>query len=483
MINTSNWKFDVLANPATSVIFLGKGFIIRVKEQKIEGKIRFFERKIFGWKVWWVIVVVGIIGVAVTLLGFGIYFEKERAEEEYEAAVMQFFEKQDLCDEKIAELTLKITEVEAVDLVDGRASESEQKLALNEMAERARGEACTREEPEGLTDGLRRQIEIVEGEILGVEKSLAELTDGLKTFGEELYRVFRGELETKIAEAQRSYDGSAGMVAREQTRTELGQKIEEAWGVLGSERNHAVFYRLTEELRVAMEAVDKRIATKQAQVLAAKRHAEELQKKADWESIPAGQRIVNEAKKYLTDVRSAYYGAEWGGYGVPTNGNYAVAWRQYVGVPQMDDCGKFVATAVRASGVDWAFPTGNKLWTKTIAEHLASSGYWTRVENTGNLASLQVGDVFVYHGGADAANHTFIYIGGGQGAHARWGLAMPYAFDMMKPYAKPGSWPEEMTDADWMAASYEDLVSSDGQYFGGHWGTRTGAYEIWRAHY
>ncbi|MCL2037934.1 hypothetical protein FWG95_02940, partial [Candidatus Saccharibacteria bacterium] len=225
---------------------------------------------------------------------------------------------------------------------------------------------------------------------------------------------------------------------------------------------------------------------KQAQIAAAKRHAEEMQRRADWTSIPAGQRIADQARNFLTDTWTAYHTSEWGGHGTTSNGAngaYYAAWKQYVGVRQMDDCGKFVATAVRASGVDWAFPTGTKLWTGTILSHLRSSNTWERVPNAGNLGDLQPGDVFVHHGGTGAANHTFIYIGGGQGAHARWGLAMPYAFDMMKPFVKPASWPEVMTDADWFSASYEDLVASDGQYINGTWGTRTGQYEIFRAKY
>ncbi|MBR3256956.1 hypothetical protein IKG02_01550 [Candidatus Saccharibacteria bacterium] len=86
------------------------------------------------------------------------------------------------------------------------------------------------------------------------------------------------------------------------------------------------------------------------------------------------------------------------------------------------DCGIFVSTVVRSTGIDPDFP---KSYTPDLEHHMSNSSLWTEIENTGSEDNLLPGDIFVVNagshgygskeypdGGGGGAGHIFIYLGG-----------------------------------------------------------------------
>jgi hypothetical protein len=83
----------------------------------------------------------------------------------------------------------------------------------------------------------------------------------------------------------------------------------------------------------------------------------------------------------------------------PTNLSYA------------QDCGHFVATVIRASGTDGNFTKGG---TSGMQSYMADHPeLWEPIENTGDEADLQPGDVFVVNAGSGSGSsgHILLYIG------------------------------------------------------------------------
>lgn len=80
--------------------------------------------------------------------------------------------------------------------------------------------------------------------------------------------------------------------------------------------------------------------------------------------------------------------------------------------PSGADCGVFVATVMRKSGVDPEFPTG----TMSIATYMRNSSEYVRVIAT-DTSQLMPGDIFVVNAGSGAGSngHTMIYVEGGGG--------------------------------------------------------------------
>ncbi len=73
------------------------------------------------------------------------------------------------------------------------------------------------------------------------------------------------------------------------------------------------------------------------------------------------------------------------------------------------DCGHFVSTVVRSSGVDTGFPAGG---TSFMKSYLQNSSKWQSVENLGNTSNLQPGDVFIVTANSSSRyGHIFIYTG------------------------------------------------------------------------
>jgi hypothetical protein len=86
------------------------------------------------------------------------------------------------------------------------------------------------------------------------------------------------------------------------------------------------------------------------------------------------------------------------------------------------DCGNFVGTVIRASGVDLKYP-GN--YTPTQLSYLEKSKQLQEIKNLHNgYSNLLPGDVFIEITGN--YRHTYIYIGGGKKAQASLGKQMPW---------------------------------------------------------
>ena len=107
------------------------------------------------------------------------------------------------------------------------------------------------------------------------------------------------------------------------------------------------------------------------------------------------------------------------------------------------DCGHFVASVIRYSGVDPNFPL-----TYTITQHnyLRSSSLWTEVPNTGNTADLQPGDVLVN------AGHIMMFVGGygggaGNLAQASFHVRTSYILDIGSTYGRMGSFADNTSGA------------------------------------
>ena len=94
-----------------------------------------------------------------------------------------------------------------------------------------------------------------------------------------------------------------------------------------------------------------------------------------------------------------------------------------VGGESGGDCGNFVATVVRATGVDKNFPA---IGSQAQREYMIKSPKWVEVKNTGKLSDLKPGDIF----NSDGGGHTFIYLGPNyQIAQASFQAQMPWHGD------------------------------------------------------
>jgi len=98
------------------------------------------------------------------------------------------------------------------------------------------------------------------------------------------------------------------------------------------------------------------------------------------------------------------------------------------------DCGVFVATVVRASGVDPHYPT---ITTSVQEEYVKNSPKWKIIENRGSATKIQEGDIFVTSG------HTYIVVKhdgklmvaeGSQYNHGPYVDSMPYYDDNGVPF-------------------------------------------------
>lgn len=94
------------------------------------------------------------------------------------------------------------------------------------------------------------------------------------------------------------------------------------------------------------------------------------------------------------------------------------------GLAAYTDCGVFVATAIRASGVDSNYWFRGTTLQKPYVE--GREGKYEKIPNNGTTANLKPGDIFISSG------HTFIYVGqdGGKAGNIRqasWGTQPPNA--------------------------------------------------------
>jgi hypothetical protein len=181
----------------------------------------------------------------------------------------------------------------------------------------------------------------------------------------------------------------------------------------------------------------------------------------------------------LVSQESAYNNARLG----PTplanvNANYRAARRAIGARGHEDDCGSFVATVIRHAKVDPNFPL---LGTNQQLAYLVGSRMWREIGNTGDVSTLEAGDIFAIEG------HIFIFMGGGQAAHARLGWALPYAFPIMQPFYRPANWPAR-DSAEWAAMTSDmipvsERILTSGQFRSdiGKWGNSNGVYRIFRA--
>ena len=88
------------------------------------------------------------------------------------------------------------------------------------------------------------------------------------------------------------------------------------------------------------------------------------------------------------------------------------------------DCGHFVATVVRYSGLDPDFPRGG---TSNMLSYMAKSEKWMEIPNLGNTTNLEPGDIFVVRGtnrSGEGVGHIMMYTGDyspyGNLAEASW---------------------------------------------------------------
>jgi hypothetical protein len=237
--------------------------------------------------------------------------------------------------------------------------------------------------------------------------------------------------------------------------------------------------RMEEERAVALVAAEEEEARRQAAIAAAwaaEQQARIERARSEWLSVPAGQHLANAARPMLVDRWSAYANAYHGPTPLASiNGNYLHARRTIGAIGSTTDCGSFLATVVRYSGVDPLFP---RLTTGLMMSHMDRSPRWQEVANTGNPGSLQPGDVFVN------VQHIFVFLGGTTAAHSRLGWALPYAFDIMTPFWRADHWPpgdsSEWANFPESEITIEERMASGGQFRDGIWANSIGPYRIFR---
>ncbi|MDR0788913.1 MAG: hypothetical protein LBN03_01795 [Bifidobacteriaceae bacterium] len=229
---------------------------------------------------------------------------------------------------------------------------------------------------------------------------------------------------------------------------------------------------------------------RKAKILEAHKKALELNRRKfpDFLKVAPGQHIVETARSFVNDEENARLYSEKGEYqGIP-NYTYLEAYAIYDGGGQPDDCGNFVTTTVKASGVDSSFTTGN---TSSILKYLQDSPYWDEVENIGSIDNLIPGDVFVYphDEGKDetsSTGHTLLYLGNNRGAQASLGNATPYEFSFysgIQRYTKEFE-ATELTRYTGPTSPKTPLLYPDGTPQKVIWASYKGSpYHIFRVHY
>jgi hypothetical protein len=308
---------------------------------------------------------------------------------------------------------------------------------------------------------IQQQIEEIDSRVDTITEREEALLLVQSLINHDVVDKAKANLDDVIKIAQKVLDDSGG-VANDELRSALLNILNDARETINDVDNLAAINEKIAAINDAKKKVEDNMAARVASEAARKR-TEQLQK------TPAGQRIADTARGFLTDKTNAYLYSKTWGYGGSPNMAYIKAFRKLEsGLP--DDCGNFVSTTVLSSGVDPKFTKGR---TDKIKSYLASSPKWNEVPNTGNAANLQPGDVFIVDRGDDG--HTFLYLGGGQAAQARYGWAIGYAFDINKvrPLAADNSWEYSM----------EGVMAMDGQLIDGIWQGYGQPYQIYRVHY
>ena len=118
-------------------------------------------------------------------------------------------------------------------------------------------------------------------------------------------------------------------------------------------------------------------------------------------------------RDHYREIKPEYQLAMKSVLGAEPTGNYCGAYggTNSGALDYYQDCGHFVATVVRYSGLDDDFPLGG---TSNMESYMANSDIWMEIDNLGNTSNLMPGDIFVVNlvGGQNGGDgHIMMYVG------------------------------------------------------------------------